>query len=153
MARVVITGGSGFIGSHLAEHLVSRGDEVTVFDAAPLPPDLACPVRLVGGDIRDERAVGRAIGERTELVYHLSAVVGVDRYLGAPADVVETNLLGTLNVLRLARTADAKVVLASTSEVYGYNPLTPGTRTVTGCSAARRWTAGRTRRARHSPST
>jgi nucleoside-diphosphate-sugar epimerase len=125
MARVLITGGSGFIGSHLAEHLVRSGDEVTIFDAAPPPPDFAASVRVIRGDIRDEAAVGSAIGAGTDLVYHLSAVVGVDRYLDAPADVVETNLLGTLQVLRRAAGAGAKVVLASTSEVYGYNPATP----------------------------
>jgi nucleoside-diphosphate-sugar epimerase len=142
MALAVITGGSGFIGSHLAEHLASSGDQVIVFDAAPLPPDFASRARHVAGDIRDEAAVAAAIPAGTDVIYHLSAAVGVDRYLAGPADVVETNLLGTLHVLRGARSVAAKVVLASTSEIYGTNqdiPWREDADRVLGSTSVDRW--------------
>jgi dTDP-alpha-D-glucuronic acid decarboxylase len=140
MARVMITGGCGFIGSHLAEHLVSGGDEVTVFDTAAHGG--IDSVHYIQGDIRDETAVAKAVADGTDVVYHMSAVVGVDRYLTAPADVAEINLLGTLNVLRSARDTGAKVVVASTSEIYGKNPATPwreDSDRVLGTTAADRW--------------
>jgi nucleoside-diphosphate-sugar epimerase len=142
MTSVVITGGSGFIGSHLAEHLARSGAEVTVYDSAPLPPDFNVPVHYVPGDIRDQEALARAVAADTDVIYHLSAMVGVDRYLAVPADVVEINLVGTLNVLRLAQAVEAKVVLASTSEVYGKNPETPWQEDadrVLGSTAVDRW--------------
>ena len=142
MTRVVITGGSGFIGSHMAEHLVRSGAEVTVFDTAPPPPDFAAQVRHVAGDVRDEAALVSAIPDGTEVVYHLSAMVGVDRYLTVPANVVEINLVGTLQVLRRAQAIDAKLVLASTSEVYGKNPDPPWAEDsdrVLGSTAVDRW--------------
>ena len=71
-------------------------DPVTVFDSRRGRPDGS--VRYVRGDVRDEAAGVRHGG--VDIIYHLSAVVGVDRYLSVPADVVEINLLGTLNLLR-----------------------------------------------------
>jgi dTDP-alpha-D-glucuronic acid decarboxylase len=142
MARVLITGGCGFIGSHLAESLARAGDEVTVLDAAAPVAGGIPAVRYLQADVRDEAAVGRAAAAGTDVVYHLSAVVGVDRYLTAPADVVEINLLGTRNVLRAARARGAKVVVASTSEVYGKNPQVPWPEDadrVLGSTATERW--------------
>jgi dTDP-alpha-D-glucuronic acid decarboxylase len=142
MAQVLVTGGCGFIGSHLAEALVRSGDEVIVFDAAPPPDGRDGSIRYVQGDVRDEAALAGLVTAGTDVVYHLSAIVGVDRYLTVPADVVEINLLGTLNLLRLAQAAGAKVVLASTSEVYGKNPATPwheDSDRVLGSTAVDRW--------------
>ncbi|MFD9737231.1 NAD-dependent epimerase/dehydratase family protein [Umezawaea sp. NPDC059074] len=127
-ARVVVTGGAGFLGSHLVERLVRDGDDVTVFDVAEPPPDLGCgpgDLRRVAGDVRDADALAKAVVAGVDAVYHLSAVVGVDRYLSSPLDVLDVNVLGTGNVLRLAARVGAKVVVASTSEVYGKNPATP----------------------------
>ena len=98
---------------------------MTVVDAAPASPRNSCPVRYIQADVRDEEAIAKSFAAGVDVVYHLSAVVGVDRYLAVPADVVEINFLGTLNVLRQAHSAGAKVVVASTSEVYGKNPATP----------------------------
>jgi UDP-glucose 4-epimerase len=142
MTRVLVTGGSGFVGSHLVDHLSDAGNEVAVFDAVPPRPDTAGRIRYVQGDVRDEEALGKAFANGVDIVYHLSAVVGVDKYLAVPADVVEINLLGTLNVLRHARAAQAKIVIASTSEVYGKNPVTPWQEDadrVLGSTAVDRW--------------
>lgn len=142
MARVLVTGGSGFVGSHLVEHLVSAGDLVTVFDLAPGLVEKSESVRFVLGDVRDESALARAFSPGIDIVYHLSAVVGVDRYLAVPADVVEVNLFGTRNLLRQAKAAQAKIVVASTSEVYGKNPATPwqeNSDRVLGSTSVDRW--------------
>ncbi len=142
MGRVLVTGGCGFVGSHLTEALVQAGDEVTVFDAAPPPPYAPDSVRYVRGDIRDQDAIAKAVNGGTDVIYHLSAVVGVDQYLSRPADVVEINLLGTLNVLRQARADGTKVIIASTSEVYGKNPDPPWAEDadrVVGSTSVDRW--------------
>lgn len=125
-SRAVVTGGSGFVGAHLVERLVARGDEVTVLDAAPPPGPLAREhARFVEGDVRDTAALARAIAPGTDVVYHLAAVVGVDQYLSRPLDVIDINLIGTRNVLEQADKVGAKVVLTSTSEVFGKNPDVP----------------------------
>lgn len=142
MSRVVITGGCGFIGSHLAEGLAYSGHEVTIFDAGSPPDDFAAPVRHIRGDVRDEAALARAIPDNTDVIYHLSAMVGVDHYLATPADVAEVNMMGTLHALRRACAVDAKFVLASTSEVYGRNRETPWQEDadrVLGSTAVARW--------------
>ncbi|HZR48814.1 MAG TPA: NAD-dependent epimerase/dehydratase family protein [Streptosporangiaceae bacterium] len=146
MSRAVVTGGCGFLGSHLAEALISRGDDVTVFDTAP-PPDHLSMVRdharHVTGDIRDPRSVAEAITAGVDVVYHLASVVGVDQYLARPLDVIDINVTGTRNVLDLALRADATVVLASTSEVFGKNPRVPWAEDadrVLGPTTATRWT-------------
>jgi dTDP-alpha-D-glucuronic acid decarboxylase len=124
----VVTGGSGFMGSDLVERLAETGSQVRTYDLTPPPPDLdrrAAKVEHVIGDIRDETTLRKAIRPDVDVVYHLSAVVGVDRYLASPLDVIEVNVLGTRTVLRLAAEVGAKVVVASTSEVYGKNPRVP----------------------------
>jgi UDP-glucose 4-epimerase len=124
---VVVTGGCGFIGSHLVESLAAR-DEVTVYDIAGPPPDQRTRlpgVRYVQGDVRDPGKVRSVICRGVDIVYHLSAVVGVDHYLARPLDVIDVVVWGTRNVLEAALEAGAKVVVASTSEVYGKNPRTP----------------------------
>ncbi|QNE79662.1 NAD-dependent epimerase/dehydratase family protein (plasmid) [Streptomyces finlayi] len=139
--RVLVTGGTGFVGHHLVERLRDQGDDVTVFDvAAPHggPPD---GVRMAEGDLRDEAALERA-ARGTDVIYHLAAVVGVDQYLARPLDVIDINFSGTRNVLGAATRADAKVVLASTSEVFGKNPAVPwpeGGDRVLGSTESDRW--------------
>lgn len=124
--RVVVTGGCGFIGAHLVARLAARGDEVTVFDAGAPPPDAAADqVRYVVGDIRDTDALAGVIRGGVDVVYHLAAVVGVDQYLVRPLDVIDINFTGARNVLDLATRAGARVVVASTSEVFGRNPAVP----------------------------
>ncbi|MFI7679808.1 NAD-dependent epimerase/dehydratase family protein [Actinophytocola sp. NPDC049390] len=146
MSRVVVTGGCGFIGSHLVEELVARGDDVTIFDGTP-PPEWQRVARervsFVQGDILDRAALATAITGNVDVVFHLAAVVGVDQYLARPLDVIDVNFTGTRNVLDLAHSAGAKVVVASTSEVFGKNPSVPWREDddrVLGATAADRWT-------------
>ncbi|GAA3795836.1 NAD-dependent epimerase/dehydratase family protein [Sphaerisporangium flaviroseum] len=145
-ARAVVTGGSGFIGGHLVERLITRGDEVTVFDSGPLPEHqrlARAHARQIQGDIRDRDRLAEAITAGTDVVYHLAAVVGVDQYLARPLDVIDINFTGTRNVLELAAQAGAKVVVASTSEVFGKNPAVPWREDadrVLGPTSVDRWT-------------
>jgi UDP-glucose 4-epimerase len=146
MTCAVVTGGWGFMGSHLTEALISRGDDVTVFDTAPPPDHLKLcrdHARHVQGDIRQPESIAKAITADVDVVYHLANIVGVDQYLARPLDVVDINITGTRNVLDLALRAGARVVLASTSEVFGKNPLVPWAEDadrVLGPTTADRWT-------------
>lgn len=145
MSAVVVTGGSGFIGGHLVDGLVEQGDDVTVLDNRPVHADAGVPggVRVVECDIRDRESVDAAIPPGTDTVYHMAAVVGVDRYLAQPLDVIDVTMLGTRAVLDAAHRVGAKVVLASTSEVFGRNPVVPWTEDadrVLGSTATERWT-------------
>ena len=123
--RVLITGGAGFIGSHLAEHLVARGAVVTAID------DLSTgsfaniahlaereDFRFVCESVTNETVMDRLVSD-CDIMYHLAAAVGVDLIIKNPVQTIETNVLGTEAVLRLARRYHKKVLIASTSEVYG----------------------------------
>ncbi len=146
MTRVVVTGGCGFVGSHLVERLIAAGDDVTIFDTVVPPADQALArahARCVVGDIRDLEQLSLAITPQTATVYHLAAVVGVDQYLTRPLDVVDINFCGSRNVLELAAKAGAAAVIASTSEVFGKNPAVPwreDSDRVLGPTSADRWT-------------
>jgi UDP-glucose 4-epimerase len=122
--RAVVTGGRGFIGSHLAERLLARGDEVTVLDGAP-PSSAPGGARHVIADVRDAGRVAEVISPGVDVVYHLAAVVGVDQYLARPLDVIDINFSGTRSVLAASARAGARVVVASTSEVFGKHPAVP----------------------------
>ena len=144
-SRVVVTGGGGFIGSHLVERLIAQGDEVTIFDGTPSPPHQRTArqhARYIQGDVLDAAALRRAITKGVDKVFHLAAVVGVDQYLERPLEVIDVNVTGTRNVLDLAGEVGAKVVLTSTSEVFGKNPSVPWREDddrVLGSTAADRW--------------
>src|SRR5260370_16186795 len=126
--RVLITGGAGFLGSHLAEAFLDRGDEVFVLDMAPstkVEHLLANPsFHYVRDSIFNEGMLENLV-VRCDLVYHLAAVVGVEHYVGDPYQVLNVNINGTQNVLKLAHRYGKKVVMASTSEVYGRNTKVP----------------------------
>ena len=129
--HAVVTGGYGFIGSHLVSALLARGDDVTVVDLAPNTRDTSMDFKdhpsfaFVQGDVTDVAALERAIGPDTDVVFHLSAVVGIKNYVDDPLKVLDVNVGGTRNVLELARRHGTRVVLASTSEVFGKNPSPP----------------------------
>src|SRR5262245_2133128 len=123
--KVLITGGGGFIGSHLAEAHLERGDEVWSLDTAMNLEVrhllLNQKVHYVKASVRETEAM-EAFVIRCDLVYHLAAVVGVEHYVDDPFNVLNVNIQGTLNLLRLAHRHGKRLVFASTSEVYGRNP-------------------------------
>lgn len=123
--KVLVTGGAGFIGSHLAERLLDRGDEVTVVDNLStgayenIRPFVGHDrFRLVVTEITDEATLEREVRAADE-VYHLAAAVGVKLIVDEPVRTVVTNIRGTEIVLGLSAKYHRKTLLASTSEVYG----------------------------------
>ena len=129
--KALITGGCGFIGSHLAESLLELGDEVTAVD------DLSTGrfdnvQHLVGKPgfrfaietITNETVMDRLISE-CDIIYHLAAAVGVDLIVKEPVRVIETNIKGCEAILRIGARYRKKVMLASTSEVYGKSESVP----------------------------
>lgn len=127
--RVLITGGAGFIGSHLARLHLDRGDTVEVVDDLStgtrenLPPDGHPGFDFVEADLVGWPGLPGSV-ERADRIYHLAAVVGMFRVLREPRRVAEVNVLGTERLLRLAgeRGRRPRVLFASTSEVYGPGP-------------------------------
>lgn len=129
--RALITGGAGFIGSHLAEALLAQGHQVTIID------DLSTGrfeniAHLVGHPsfrfaietITNETVMDRLVSE-CDVIFHLAAAVGVQLVVSRPVQVIETNVYGSAMVLRLANRYRCKVLLASTSEVYGKGVQVP----------------------------
>lgn len=129
---VLVTGGSGFIGSHLVERLISGGDEVHVFDvvarddARNLAAVIGHPnLRYMQGDLRNPAALARFYRPDAAQIFHLASVVGVRRYIADPLALIDVVVGGTRALLELARRGNGRFVLASTSEVYGRNPAVP----------------------------
>ena len=129
MQRALVTGGAGFIGSHLVERLIERGDHVTVLDdmstgrrANLAAVEHRADFELVEGSVLDPELIERLVAQ-TDVVYHLAAAVGVDWVLRHPLRSLETNIQGTEHVLRAcaAQNRRRRVLIASTSEVYGKN--------------------------------
>jgi UDP-glucose 4-epimerase len=123
--KVLITGGAGFIGSHLAQRYVEAGHHVVVVD--DLSTGRLENLRAIEGsplldvqvaDIRDEERLTRLMADR-DVAFHLAARIGLKLVIESPLTTLETNVDGTASVLRAARPSKAKVVVASTSEVYG----------------------------------
>ena len=128
--RTLVTGGAGFIGSHLADGLVRRADRVRLFDnlssgAWANVAALGGEVERVEGDLRDEAAVRRAV-DGVEVVFHLGADPSVPRSVADPRTCYDVNVTGTLTVLQAARAAGCRrVVFASSCAVYGDDPALP----------------------------
>lgn len=128
--NVLVTGASGFIGSHLVERLVSDGHRVRAFirytgrdergHLDSLPPQVQSAIEVLRGDLKDPVAVRRAVAGQ-DWVLHLGALIAIPYSYQNPHDVVQTNVLGTANVLDACRDSSTieRVVLTSTSEVYG----------------------------------
>ncbi|MBI4516655.1 MAG: NAD-dependent epimerase/dehydratase family protein [Deltaproteobacteria bacterium] len=126
--KVLITGGGGFVGSHLSEALLARGDEVSILDTGSVNKVRHLMTKRGFHYIRDSvfnSEILEGLIARADLVYHLAAVVGVEYYVGDPYEVLNVNVNGTQNVLKLAFKHGKKVVFGSTSEVYGRNPKVP----------------------------
>jgi UDP-glucose 4-epimerase len=119
--RALVTGGAGFIGSHLVDALVADGARVTVLDnlSTGSPANVPATADLVDGDVADPAAVEPLVRDQ-DVVFHLAARGSVQRSVERPRDTDRTNVSGTLNVLCAAREAGVgRVVLASSSSVYG----------------------------------
>ena len=117
--RVLVTGGAGFIGSHVVDRLRAHGVVPRIFDVRPSPYHAADEVEAVTGDLLDPEALEAALA-RCDAVVHLAAAADVDDVARRPADAERVNARGTLNVLEAARRRGVtRVVFASTIWVYG----------------------------------
>lgn len=132
----LVTGGAGFIGSHLVTRLLELGTMVRVFDnfSSGRSENLAAvreQVEVINGDLLDQNAVERAVSG-VEVVFHLAALPSVPRSIASPRPTIDTNVTGTLNVLLAARDAGCRrVVFASSSSVYGDTPTLPKHESIT----------------------
>lgn len=148
LGPVLVTGGAGFIGSHLVDRLRADGYEVTVLDdfstgrrANLADREADDGVRVVEGSILDPKIVDELVTAHP-LVFHLAAAVGVQNILADPIRSMLTNVRGTEHVFDAAMRSGSRVLLASTSEVYGKNPAVPFTETadrVLGPTSVQRW--------------
>lgn len=144
----IVTGGAGFIGSHLCEHLLACGQKVVVVD--DLSTGSVANIRhllsnnnfkFIEGSVRDEDLMREEI-EQADCIYHLAAAVGVNLIVEKPVHTIETNIHGTEVVLSTANQFGKKVLITSTSEVYGKNeqvPFKEDDDTVLGSTKFSRW--------------
>jgi UDP-glucose 4-epimerase len=127
--KYLITGGAGFIGSHLTEALVNRGDQVVILDnfftsSMDNLKQVKEKINLVEGNILDQRLVAKLVSE-SDYIVHLAAALGVFNIVNKPLESLKTNLQGSEIVLEAADKFKKPVLIASTSEVYGKNDKVP----------------------------
>ena len=146
--KVLITGGAGFVGSHLAEALLARGDTVHILDN--LSTGSIENIEHLKGQkkfayvldsVMNESVVAELV-DRVDVVYHLAAAVGVKLIVESPVNTIETNVHGTEMVLKVANKKKKKVLVASTSEVYGKSedvPFREDADLVMGATTRGRW--------------
>ncbi|MGC8756041.1 MAG: GDP-mannose 4,6-dehydratase [bacterium] len=146
--KSLVTGGAGFIGSHLCEELLNRGEEVYVIDNLSTGSiDNIIHLKDKKGfnmvvDSILNKPVLEELVQKVDRIFHLAAAVGVKLIMERPVDTIETNVLGTENVLSLANKYHKKVLVASTSEVYGKHrehTLSEMNNMVLGPTKKRRW--------------
>ena len=145
--RVFISGGAGFIGSHLCDALVARGDAVSILDNLSTGSKdniahLKGKIKVSQGDIRDKALVESLVAD-SDLVLHMAAALGVDNILENPIESISTNFYGSEVVLNAAQKYDKRILIASTSEIYGKNTKQPLAETddrVIGTPQKLRWT-------------
>ena len=127
--RILLTGGAGFIGSHLADHYVAKGDQVTILDNFSTGSQenifhLAGKLTTIDGDIRSIELVEK-LTKDVDLVLHMAAALGVNTILESPLESMSTNITGSEVVLNAAAKFNKRIIIASTSEIYGKNPKQP----------------------------
>ena len=145
--RVFITGGAGFIGSHLVDHYLAEGHEITILDnmstgTAKNIDHVKKQIEIHHGDIRDSSLVDKLVS-KSDQVLHMAAALGVNTILESTVESVSTNFTGSEVVLNAALKFDKRILIASTSEVYGKNPKQPLSETddrVVGAPQKIRWT-------------
>lgn len=125
--NVFITGGAGFIGSHLVEYFLANGDSVTALDNFSTGNALNLKnsgLNAISGDIRNQELVEKLTNE-SDLVLHMAAALGVSNIMNKTLDSISTNIAGSEVVLNAATKFDKRIIIASTSEIYGKNPKQP----------------------------
>jgi UDP-glucose 4-epimerase len=145
--RLFITGGAGFIGSHLADHYVAAGHEVTVLDnfstgSKANIAHLKGKITTVDGDIRNIELI-ESLTKDSDLILHMAAALGVNTILESPLESMDINIVGSEVVLKSAAKFNKRIIIASTSEIYGKNPKQPLSETddrVVGAPQKIRWT-------------
>jgi UDP-glucose 4-epimerase len=145
--RVFITGGAGFIGSHLCDALLAQGHQVSILDnmstgSAANIAHIKDQIEIHQGDIRDAALVEKLMAP-ADLVLHMAAALGVNTILENPIESVSTNFTGSEVVLTAATKQNKRIIIASTSEIYGKNPKQPLSETddrVVGTPQKIRWT-------------
>jgi len=123
--KILVTGGAGFIGSHIAEYLVQRGDDVTVLDnlitgSKENLTKISDKINFVNGDIRDHKLLEKLVSDTTG-VFHEAALASVQQSFSMKDEYIDVNVAGTENIFKLAKEYGFKIVYASSSSVYG-NP-------------------------------
>jgi UDP-glucose 4-epimerase len=144
--RVLVTGGAGFIGSHLADALIAQGDQVVVLDnfstgSTANIKHITKNFEIIDGDIRNIDLINDIIKD-VDLVFHMAAALGVNTILESPLESISTNIVGSEVVLNAAANHKKRILIASTSEIYGKNPKQPLTETddrVVGSPQKIRW--------------
>jgi UDP-glucose 4-epimerase len=127
--RVLITGGAGFIGSHLADALIARGDQVVALDnfstgSTANIKHITKNLEIIDGDIRNADLINETTKD-VDLVLHMAAALGVNTILESPLESISTNIAGSEVVLNAAANHKKRILIASTSEIYGRNPKQP----------------------------
>lgn len=126
--KILITGGAGFLGSHLADTFLQNGDEVFALDSGKdfkVAHNLGNPrFHYVYDSVMDAEILD-SLSYKCDMIYHFAAVVGVEHYVGDPYHVLNVNINGTQNILKAAFKFNKKVIFASTSEVYGKSKAIP----------------------------
>jgi len=127
--KVLVTGGAGFIGSHLADALCVSNEDVTVIDnfttgSLDNLARIKSKIKIIEGDIRDEKHINDLVS-KADLVFHMAAALGVDNILNATLDSISVNITGSDVVLKAAAEYNKRIIIASTSEIYGKNQNQP----------------------------
>ena len=147
LMQILITGGAGFIGSHLCDALLNEGHQVSILDnmstgSAANIAHIKDRIEIFRGDIRDVALVEKAMAP-VDLVLHMAAALGVNTILESPIESVSINFTGSEVVLNAATKLNKRIIIASTSEIYGKNPnqpLTEDSDRVVGAPQKIRWT-------------